>query len=190
MKKLLLSLLSISFLSFNAFAENKRAEISKITNLAQIKYNNKWEKGSLNSPLFVGNQIRTGLRSALEIKYDDGTFTRIGSRTILEIKDRELNLKRGFLWGRVDKLITKGLKIFTISAVASIVGTEFFVELDSEKNTLVTVLEGEIEVKTKTGNVMVTKGKQARIDKSGIALELIDFDINKIVDRYKEVVYM
>jgi hypothetical protein len=191
MKKIFLTLLSIYFLSFNSFAETEIAEISKIKNFVQIKRNDKWEKGDLLSSLFVGNKIRTGLQSSVELKYYDGTFTRIGSRSILEIKDRELSLKKGFLWGKVDKLLTKGLKIFTFSAVASILGTEFFVEIDYNKNTVVTVLDGEIKVKTLNGNELdITKGKQVIISKEGLVVDIINFDINNVVEKYKEVVYM
>lgn len=90
----------------------------------------------------------------------------------------------------MDKLLTRGLKIFTFSAVASIVGTEFFVEVDKNGGTMITVLEGQIDVSGKSGKTSIMAGTSVIIDKNGnIALPNV-FNVNEVVERYKEVVNM
>ncbi|MFN4152150.1 MAG: FecR domain-containing protein [Candidatus Sericytochromatia bacterium] len=191
MKKILsLSLSMIITFSLTAFAAEKRGSLEKSINYVQVKKNGKWQEAESGASLFVGNTLRTGPRSVAEVKYDDGSLTRIGSRSNIVISDRKLNIKRGYIWGKVDKNKTKGLKIFTANAVASIVGTEFFVEYNTDKSTTVTVLEGTIEVQGKSGKVMVSGGTASTIEADGSVSEPTSFDVNKVLERYGEVAKM
>lgn len=191
MKKILtLSLSMIITFSLTAFAAEKRGSLEKSINYVQVKKNGKWQEAESGASLFVGNTLRTGPRSVAEVKYDDGSLTRIGSRSNIVISDRKLNIKRGYIWGKVDKNKTKGLKIFTANAVASIVGTEFFVEYNTDKSTTVTVLEGTIEVQGKSGKVMVSGGTASTIESDGSVSEPASFDVNKVLERYGEVAKM
>lgn len=90
MKKIIVPVI-LSFLTFasQAIAEEKRGELDKIVNFVQVKkedksFNLSWKKVEAGEAVAVGNVIRTGLRSTAQIKYDDGTFTRLGSRTVME----------------------------------------------------------------------------------------------------------
>lgn len=192
MKKLvLLSLITSFAFTSNAFAADKRGSIDRVINAVQVDQSTdssrKWEKATQGQEIFVGNNIRTGLRSVAEIKYDDGTATRIGSRSSITVSDRKLKLKRGYMWGKVDKNKTKGLKIFTSSAVASIIGTEFFIESgDNDLSTLV-VLEGTVEFSGKKGKVSVTEGTSATVDKDGNVSEPIPFNKDEVLKRYSEL---
>ncbi len=185
-------------------AGEKRGTLEKVVNLVQVDNGSaraqemttwagsqkRWKQVSEGHELFAGDILRTGPRSVAQIKYDDGNLTRIGSRTNVVIRDREIKLKRGFLWGKVNKLFSRGLKIFTASAVASIVGTEFFVEVGKDNSTMVTVLEGTIELEGKNGHVLVTEGTYAVIDKDGKANDPVAFNKEDVIARYAEVVYM
>ncbi|MBC7474591.1 MAG: FecR domain-containing protein, partial [Candidatus Sericytochromatia bacterium] len=135
----------------------------------------------------VGNTIRTGIRSMTEIKYDDGTLTRIGSRSNITINDRKILINKGYIWGKVNKDLTKGLKIFTSSAVVAIVGTEFFVEVNSDKSTTVTVLEGIIEVTGKKSKIFVVPGTYSRIYENGTISEPENFKTEEVFARYSDV---
>jgi hypothetical protein len=204
-KKLLsASLICIFTFSQGANAEEKRGTLEKVVNFVQVddgstrtqdfstwvSTQKRWKRVSEGQPLYIGNVLRTGPRSVAEIRYDDGNLTRIGSRTNIIIKDRELKLKRGFIWGKVNKLLSKGLKIYAANAVASIVGTEFFVEVSKDNSTMVTVLEGTIDVAGKDGHVLVTEGTYAIIDKDGKANDPVAFNKDEVIARYSEVVYM
>ncbi len=199
MKKIILIATALlSSVSLNSYSMEKRGEIQFIKNNVQIDkspekssislVSKRWKNAVKGQDIFIGDNIRTGLRSITQISYDDGTTTRIGSRSLVTVKDRTLNLKRGYLWGKVDKYKTKGLKIITSSAVAAIIGTEFFVEIDSGGFTTLTVLEGMVEFEGKKGNVKVTNGMYSVIDKDGNVGEPALFDKDLVIKRYSDVV--
>lgn len=181
-----------------SFAKEKRGTLEKVINRVQLKSEtgsnrekpHKWIDATVGDGLSPGDTIRTGWHSATEIKYDDGTVTRLGSRTVMTIDDRKVFLKRGYFWGKVDKNFTKGLKIFTASVVAAITGTEFFAEVGSEQNTLITVLEGSIEVTSNKGKFVVPAGSYITIDKNGNMQMPNVFDQKDVLERYQEVVKM
>lgn len=190
MKKLLISsLLGLLFIN-PVLAEDKRGEIDRSINLVQIDKGKdnvrNWQKAEKGNVVSLGDTVRTGLRSVAQISYDDGTITRIGSRSTVTVNDRKLTLKRGYMWGKVNKETTKGLKIFTSSAVASILGTEFFVE-NVGNSTILVVLEGEIEFKGKKGTVKVTEGTFATIDFNGNVSDPMVFDKNIVLSKYSEL---
>lgn len=191
MKKVLALAFSI-VLSIGSYsiAGEQRGSIERKTNYVQVKHASGWQSADAGTSLFVGSALRTGPRSVAEIKYDDGSMTRVGSRSNLVINDRKINIKRGYIWGKVDKNKTKGLKIFTATAIASITGTEFFVEVNSDKSTTITVLEGSIEVEGKAGKIKVTEGTYATVDIDGNASNPAAFDVAKVIERYAEVAKM
>jgi ferric-dicitrate binding protein FerR (iron transport regulator) len=199
-KILLVSLTSILAISPNALAKERRGTMEKAVNFVQINNGataqqiamgvKKWKPVTEGQPIFVGSSIRTGLRSVAEIRYDDGTLTRIGSRTNLVINDRKINIKRGYIWGKVNKALTKGLKVFGPNAVASIVGTEFFVEVNRDNSTVITVLEGAIDVSGTKGKTTITAGTFSIIDDKGNVTDPSVFNVDEVVDRYSELVKM
>jgi ferric-dicitrate binding protein FerR (iron transport regulator) len=199
-KLLLVSLTSILVFSPNVYARQKRATIEKAVNMVQVNNGasdaqvamgvKRWKPADVGQSLFVGSSIRTGIRSVAELRYDDGTLTRVGSRTNLVVNDRKLTIKRGYIWGKVDKNLTKGLKIYGPNAVASIVGTEFFVEVSRDNKTMITVLEGSIDVDGKKGKTTVTAGTYSVVDADGNVSDPLAFNTDEVVERYSEVVKM
>lgn len=184
--------LVLSFTSI-AFAAEKKGIVEKVNNRVEIKTASSWHKLKAGINVFVGDSIRTGLRSTAEIKYDDDTRTRIGSRSNIVVTDRKITINKGYIWGKVDKHKTKGLKIVTSNAIASIVGTEFFVEVNDDKSTTITVLEGEISVSPKDKHkkdqkTAVKAGTFATIDEAGNVKESGDLNKDKVLKRYDEVV--
>jgi ferric-dicitrate binding protein FerR (iron transport regulator) len=199
-KLLLVSMTCMLAINPGAYAKEKRATIEKAVNYVQVNNGatalqvamgvKKWVTAAEGSPVYVGSSIRTGIRSVAELRYDDGTLTRIGSRTNMVISDRKLTIKRGYIWGKVDKTKTRGLKIYSPNAVASIVGTEFFVEVNRENNTMITVLEGSIEVNGTRGKTIVTAGTYSVVDEKGNVSDPASFNTDEVVERYQEVVKM
>ncbi len=193
MKKVLsIAVASIFAFSSMVLAGEKRGFLEKANNKVEIKVSNSWKNAKSGQKIFVGDSIRTGLRSTAEIKYDDETRTRIGSRSNIIVADRKINIMKGYIWGKVDKRKTKGLKIITSNAIASIVGTEFFVEVE-DKNTIITVLEGEISFeankKDATKKTSVKAGNFAKIDVNGNVIESGPMDTPKVLAKYDELVH-
>lgn len=193
-KVLILSMTAILSFTSMAFAVQKKGIIEKVNNRVEIKTSKSWNKLKSGVNVFVGDSIRTGLRSTAEIKYDDGTKTRIGSRSNIIINDRKITINKGYIWGKVDKHKTSGLKIITSNAIASIIGTEFFVEVnDEDKTTKIIVLEGEISVspndrKKKHQKTTVKAGCCLTIDQAGIVKENVEFNKEEVLQKYDEVV--
>lgn len=199
-KLVMVTLTTMIALSSNGYAREKRGTIEKAVNNVQVNNGataqqvalgvKRWQTASEGQEIFVGSSIRTGFRSVAEIRYDDGTLTRVGSRTNMVISDRMLNIKRGYIWGKVDKHKTKGLKIYAPNAVASIVGTEFFIEVNRDDTSTVTVLEGTIQLDGTKGKTMVTAGTSSVVDKDGNVSEPVAFNQDEVIARYQEVVKM
>lgn len=192
-KMLILSISAILSFTSMAFAVEKKGVVEKVNNRVEIKTASSWHKLKSGVKVFVGDSIRTGLRSTAEIKYDDETRTRIGSRSNIVVTDNKITINKGYIWGKVDKHKTKGLKIVTSNAVASIVGTEFFVEVNDDKSTTITVLEGEISVSPKEKHkkdqkTAVKAGSFATIDEAGNVKESGELNKDKVLKRYDEVV--
>ncbi|MFN8671996.1 MAG: FecR family protein [Candidatus Sericytochromatia bacterium] len=193
MKKfLMLSMTAMFAFSSMAFAAEKRGFIEKANNKVEIKNDKKWKTAKSGEKVFLGDSIRTGLKSTVEIKYDDETRTRVGSRSHIVITDRKIDIKKGYIWGKVDKRKTKGLKIVTSNAVASIVGTEFFVEVGDKESSTITVLEGEISVtpnkKDATKKIAVKAGDFATFDKDGNVTASGPLEKDKVLAKFDEVV--
>lgn len=187
------SMTAVLAFSSMAFAAEKKGVVEKVNNRVEIKTANSWHKLKTGVKVFVGDSIRTGLRSTAEIKYDDETRTRIGSRSNIVVTDKKITINKGYIWGKVDKHKTKGLKIVTSNAIASIVGTEFFVEVNDDKSTTITVLEGEISVSPKEKHkkdqkTAVKAGTFATIDEAGNVKESGDLNKDKVLKKYDEVV--
>lgn len=199
-KLIMISLASMLVPSPNVYAKEKRATVEKAINFVQINNGatakqvamggKRWTVATIGQPVFVGSSIRTGLRSAAELRYDDGTLTRIGSRTNMIISDRKLTIKRGFIWGKVDRNMTRGLTLYAPNAVASIVGTEFFVEVNRDNQTMITVLEGSIEVSGTKSKTMVTAGTYSIVEADGNVSDPVAFNTSEVIERYQEVVKM
>ncbi|RYX99380.1 hypothetical protein EON78_03685 [bacterium] len=91
MLKKLTGVLTVVFLSsvtFSAVGESdmRQAVITSLKNRVELKYGTSlWREASINQLVRPGTAIRTGSLSKAEIKYPDGTITRIGGRTNLTV---------------------------------------------------------------------------------------------------------
>lgn len=153
-KKINITLTSLLFISaFNpqAFAENLRNKgvIKKVKN--QVEFKNEvspWEKLLVNQVIFPVTSIKTGVNSKVEIMFSDGSITRVGSKsffTLLNKQNRAIKVQMGKVWFNVKKK-SHGLKIYSPNAIASITGTEGFVEFEGnveQENNIYIVKEGD-----------------------------------------------
>jgi ferric-dicitrate binding protein FerR (iron transport regulator) len=140
-----------------ALLQNMHNKVQAKTSLKPV-----WQFVHANTPLGNGDSIRTGSRSRAEIKYSDGTETRLGSNSLMRInvkpaeKRSNLRLLVGKLWLKVSK--GKGLlKIETPTAVASVLGTELLVTNDDKNISHVTTLDGLVEVTSNLGDKQLVK---------------------------------
>lgn len=150
LKVFFISAFTLVAVSFPSWAGDRQAAITRIQNRVEAKVGATWLPARLHMSLYAGNKIRTGANSKAQLMYTDGTVTRLGSQTILTVQGRQINLNRGKIFVRAKKG-GGGLKVRTPSAVAAVTGTEFTVEVASDNSTVVTVIEGSVNVMGEIG---------------------------------------
>lgn len=153
-----------SSLSVPAFSESGRAVILSMHNKVQAKTvgNPVWQMAHIEKSLNSGDSIRTGVASRVEVKYSDGTITRLGPNSVMRINSDNQAKRTGIrlLLGKLWLKVTKGngeLKVETPTAVASVLGTELFVSNDEKNISHVTTLEGLVEVTGNQGDKTLVK---------------------------------
>lgn len=130
---LALGIICLSSVSLSAVSETdiRLATITSLKNNVELKYSTSdWRPGRVNQLVRPGTSIRTGSLSKVEIKYPDGTITRIGGRTNLTVLDksiRAVKIDSGKMWFKVAKR-SSGYRIYSPTAVAAITGTEGFAQ--------------------------------------------------------------
>jgi tetratricopeptide (TPR) repeat protein len=126
---------------------------------------NDWQGVEINQDLLAGDTLRTNALGSLAIRFSDSTLVRMARETILSVRkidgtsESQLNLEGGTIWGRAERG-GSGLTIDTPAAAAAIRGTDW--TLRSEGNrTVLTVLEGTVELTNAQGSVTVRQGEGA-----------------------------
>lgn len=153
---LALGIICLSSASFSAISETdmRLATITSIKNNVELKYaSSEWRPGRVNQLLRPGTSIRTGSLSKAELKYPDGTITRIGGRTNLTVLDksiRAVKIDSGKMWFKVAKR-SAGYRIYSPTAVAAITGTEGFVQY------------GDAETASSKNNMFASNDKSYKI---------------------------
>ena len=121
-------------------------------------------------------QFKTGVLIRLEEN------TRVSVEELLE-KTVRIRLQRGELGGRVQKKAGFDVLIHTPTSTASVRGTDFIVEADSQKNeTTVLVSEGSVDVSSKVNEnekVAVNAGNSLLVPESGKYILKIMEDFEK-----------
>ena len=131
-------------------------KIKKSTFFDWLKFS-QWQQLTANDRLMVGDIIKTGVDSSLEISFAQDIHVKIGQQSSVIIGQSavtekgpaySLELKAGQLWARVKDAwqeLTR-FEVVTPSAVAGVRGTLFSVAIINNK-TIVTVKEGKVEVR-------------------------------------------
>ncbi len=86
---------------------------------------NTWKRAQVGTTLSAGSKVRTKKRSKCQIKFPDGSYVRLGSRSemvIRKVTSRRMQLKYGNLFGHI--ITGNGARIESGKAVAAIKGTD------------------------------------------------------------------
>lgn len=121
---------------------NRVAKINFKNGTVQVQDGSRWTEGYVNQYLVQNDIIRTGNSSACNIELDDGTVIRVGANTQVELqgynyqngeRNTNLDLDSGNLRLRVTRLTADAdFSVSTVTAVAGVRGTEFYVEVDED----------------------------------------------------------
>jgi hypothetical protein len=158
--------LGLVALSLGAGASRPFATVTQFQNKLDIRLtkSSQWLPAKLGQLLSHGDRLRTGGAGRAEVSYRDGTIARIGPKALLvldQLQPRHARLGWGrFLAGQVWLKIAKGQRaeIITPAAVATVVGTEFVLDVSEKQATKIIVLEGGVDFTGTQGDTVRVKG--------------------------------
>jgi len=153
-----------------SLSKNRVATVTLVAGNAKIKHHGKGlEALTQDSVLLQSDTIQTGDDAKVEIQLDEGSVVRVGPSTKFGLssyayngdsRDTNMNLEEGNLQMKVTKLSGDSeFKVSTVTAVAGVRGTFFYVNYDSKSK--------EVGIAVFSGKVMV--GKDAQSVKPGEA---------------------
>ena len=126
-----------------------------------------WDPAYPNQVLQAGDRLRTRPSSRATLRWSDQSTVRLGERSEIEILKAQpkpkaqtgFNLFTGVLYFfHRDK--PADLRFNTRTATAAIRGTEFDVRVEDNGRTLLTMLDGEVELSNAAGQVLLQSGEQ------------------------------
>lgn len=172
LNKLLLAIvLSFSALAFSQAAE--QAHLVSIENKVQVARagTSTWTPGTPRLPLYNQDRVRTGERSRATLRLADLTMLRLQELTTLVLEPAadltnksQLNLEIGSTYF-FNREKPKDLKFKTPLASGAIRGTEFHLSVAADGTTLVTLLEGAIDLSNEKGeSVVLAPGEQGIVE--------------------------
>ena len=142
------------------------AQMAWTRNVVQYSRGGRWVNAYRGLALNSGAYVRTGSNSRAQIHYADGSVMRLGSRSIARIRyvgSKNVTVSRGKAYFKVSKQRER-MKVRTRTAVATVLGTEFVVEVnepgsdcqqDCGQETRITTLEGNVGVSGTENGPMV-----------------------------------
>lgn len=142
------------------------AHMAWTRNVVQYARGGRWVNAYRGLALNSGAYVRTGSNSRAQIHYADGSVMRLGSRSIARIRylgSKNVTVNRGKAYFKVNKQRQR-MKVRTRTAVATVLGTEFVVEVndtpqtcqqDCGDQTRITTLEGNVGVSGAEGGPMI-----------------------------------
>ncbi|MBO6717328.1 MAG: TonB-dependent receptor [Rhizobiaceae bacterium] len=141
-----------------------------------------WRSIDVNQDLLAGDLLRTNAIGHLAVLFADRTQIRLGRNTTLLVKhiaestDSVFGLLDGSIWGRAESGGI-GLTIETPAAAAAIRGTDFSLNVEGDKTSLI-VLDGQVELANEFGSVSVAGGEAAvaRIGQAPTKIVIVDPD--------------
>lgn len=131
-----------------------------------------WTPAQTNIALRVKDRLRTGLKSRATLRLSNQSVIRLSQLTSMEVEPDEaqgknvLNVQRGstYFFNRENPVETE---FKTPRASGAIRGTEFNIDVDEEGRTVVTLIDGAVDLKNDAGQVTLGSGEQGIVDAAG-----------------------
>ena len=132
-------------------------EILKFNGNIQYSFDNKnWKKLLVKQKLKSGVWLKTGSKAKVTLLLPNRTQTILSRNTTVQLNDNQkekttgIKLDMGKIWSKTNKKPVK-IKLKAPNAVASIRGTEWIYEVDSNQVSSMAVLEGQIDLASNNG---------------------------------------
>ncbi|MDB6032821.1 MAG: repeat protein [Verrucomicrobiales bacterium] len=129
-----------------------------------------WSGVETNQVLQVGDRVRTGLRSRATLQWSDLSVLRLNAVTSIELEPPEipatkpkLNLKSGagYFFNRER---AADVQFRTPVASGAIRGTEFHVAVAEDGRTVLTLVDGLVDLQNPQGSLSLQSGQQALVE--------------------------
>jgi hypothetical protein len=122
----------------------------------------------------TGDTVATDARGFAEVRYPDGSLTRVDVATtfVVDLATKtatKTTLSTGQMWNEVKKATGSqpAFEVATPNATAAVRGTAFGVRCDRQKACSFGVIDGTVEVTSGGASVALTAGQQVAVDASG-----------------------
>ena len=121
-----------------------------------------WAQVSSGQLLGPGDQLKTATGARATVTFDDASRVELSPGSAFTLKDSgpaasELTLKLGSLRAWITKSLNRRFQVKTPTAVCSVRGTEFSVDVDGAGDTHVQMFGGLLAVGDKSGNEVMIK---------------------------------
>lgn len=168
---LLLALLSLPFQTLEA-----AVSITNISGTARVRRPNtpSWNEVPVNYVLSSGDEVKTDRSSRVTISFDDSSRVEIGPNSSYLLEETKaassrMALNFGSLKAWVTKASSRRFAVRTPTAVCSVRGTEFGVNVGQDGRTSVSLFEGQLGVQDNKGNeVLLNPGDRIDVSLSGL----------------------
>lgn len=150
------------------------AEVDSIDGTGSLFYRDSgasdWKVATVDMGASVGQHLRTDADTIASLRFllggqanlDKGSEIEIISPRDINVVTRTIVLKKGAFWAQFDKQKAP-IEIKTSAGVMGIRGTEFLVEIDEAGETVLSLIEGEVEITPEVGESYFAKpGHQVR----------------------------
>lgn len=139
-------------------------------------------------PLYPGDLLETLRESKAELVYADGTKMRIKPLTLLELQATSIKVFKGKTWFNFVKRGSEFL-IETPSLVAGIRGTTFDIGVSSHGKSVLSVMEGAVEVKGKDRqdrSLLIRRGFATHCDLNDNPVPPYKFNLERKQSEWRE----
>jgi len=125
-------------------------KISYVEGEAFLVDHGKEKQLKVNQKIELGDQIRTGAESVVEVSYDKGTVIRIGEKSDIKLSGGEVagnvQVNQGKVWANVHKLASGQFRVSTPVATAAVRGTVFRVDANLDSSSTIALYDGKVDV--------------------------------------------
>src|SRR5256885_7270230 len=125
-----------------------------------------WDDAHTGQNLYPGDRIRTGERSRITLRWSDQSIVHVNELSDLQIQPVSPTTKKsGFsLWQGMLYFFHRDkpadLQVNTRTASAAVRGTEFNLDAEENGRTILTLLDGTVELSNNRGQVSLQSGDQ------------------------------
>ena len=133
-----------------------------------------WGAVTPNHIVASGDELRTGRGSRCVVMFDDGSKVEIGPNGSFTLEDAKpetasMKMNLGFMKAWVTKALSRRFQVRTPTAVCSVRGTEFGVDVRADGGTSVELFTGVVGVADSKGNeVLLNPGEKVDVTQGGL----------------------